>query len=543
MLSIAPHVGIAATQPDWAGTWGIWGGHTYDTTSYPHIHGSIVAQGWSDVEPIEDGYDWTKVDRCKTAVANGQKCAIMVYVDATPAWLHNDYGVPSVATTKGGVYPYYLDTTFQAHAVDMWNDLKTYVDSYSAADEAGVIFFQVPLGKSGDKGAYNGVPLDSQYNISDAQWTQYQKDMIDNAYSASGFGTTFKPLLFNLTDGATPWAVANHAAIMLKGRNIAQMHQMNQEGDQDITWNECKKTGRVCRGEFDGAVKNLAGWYTVNKQSAYYWGGLWALHNGLDIWNQRTQSWDLAASVTDPGFAIFNKYAGYDDPATTKYAWIYLKDGLDQEDTVRFPVATHGAVGSAARYASIVSAFSADGAANDDVTNQDINPMGYVNFLTGLNDVGKNLWPDDYSRFATRISGGDGVWRKDFSTLEYQGRFARKCTQGNYISFDLEDDLFGPNGKNVNPREPVAISIFYYDGGGTTWQLRGDLASGANKKIWQKKNGNTGTWKTKTKQLKASTGYGYFGNRGPGGADLRIWCKTGTSYFHGLEVKFYARPN
>ena len=537
-----------AGRPDWAGVWGIWGGHRYSTKQYPWLKGSVVSASWSKIEPVNNRFNFSILDKqITTAINNGQYVIYMVYIDTPPAWVYNS-GVPKVHTNRNKTYPYYVDPNFKQLVKRMWTRVAQHVSTYPMSVRKKIIGVQVPLGKSGDSGPYSGIPTTTKYQISPNEWDEHQKEMI-RAWRDIYAETSLDVLpLFNLKDDPVDWIVNQNFPHMLKGRNIAQMYQMNAEMQSDHLRPKLfsKSGGKYIRGrgELDGAVKLQAGWFTEAPVWNVYWQGLWVLHSGLDIFNQRMRILDTPAQHWE-AFTFVSEHAGYKDPATSRYAWVALRDGLDITDTKRFPEAQYGTYkkpkNSPERYTKIIAAMKPFGARQGDPSHQAAGPMKMAANMAALNDVGYNIWPDNYGVFLTQIDANatsQGYWRVGPKNQPY-GRFARGFNNSknkNRLRFNVDDRMFGR--KPLAGKERVQVRVVYFDEGTGTWALNYDSTGENNKQAYRVTKTNSGKWKEKIVTLKDAN----FGNRGPQNSDLSLVNTDALDdIFHMVEVIFVDR--
>jgi hypothetical protein len=179
----------------------------------------------------------------------------------------------------------------------------------------------------------------------------------------------------------------------------------------------------------------------------------------------------------DYSFYFFNKYAGQIYPKTATGAFCALHKGLDA-DTNAYPESVFGPAErkNADRMMKICAAYSKYGAAVDD---EDALLLGQVrqrDTQTGLNDVGWDIWPDNYGRFLYQIDADATsipLWRIGgpiTKTSSIYSRFARgfeHASGKDAMYFKLHEGFSQGNEPKV-----MTITVVWYDGTeGSTWKL------------------------------------------------------------------------
>ncbi len=275
----------------------------------------------------------------------------------------------------------------------------------------------------------------------------------------------------------------------------------------------------------------------------FYWTALSALHSGLSVWNLTGTARDWCREHNYWEFAeFFNKYAGQTHSPTASGAFCALREGLDAADTQKFPESRFGraARDNRERYLAICRAYAARGAKMDDVDGVLAGQMHQRFEQKGFNDAGWRILAGNYERFLHQIdpeSSSVGWWRVGGeltpSTPVY-ARFARGFDHAagkEAMYFDIKDSFFW--GRPLNGQEKVTVRVVYYDQGTGRWALKYDAVADAAKTAFVVTNTGSGTWKERTVTLRD----GYFGNRGPRGADLMLVNLDGQDeIFHMIEV-------
>ena len=152
---------------------------------------------------------------------------------------------------------------------------------------------------------------------------------------------------------------------------------------------------------------------------------------GQSVWDVNKGS--LTASKEggyDYSFYFFNKYAGQIYPKTATDAFCALHKGLDGGDTMAYPETEFGKASpnNTDRMLKICESFAKYGASADD---PDALNERASSGKAGFNDVGWDLWPDNYARFLYQIDADATsvpLWRVGgpiTPTSSIYSRFAR----------------------------------------------------------------------------------------------------------------------
>jgi hypothetical protein len=307
---------------------------------------------------------------------------------------------------------------------------------------------------------------------------------------------------------------------------------MNNERDK-ASWlfpilNQPGFDGNIMRARSEligGATES--GWWNAAPYKNMFTVMCYAIHWGLDWSNQGFNN--ISDKNYDPAFELYNKYAGFKNPATASRGMCMLKDAIDASDAVRFPASQYGAVTqTATRYNNVLAPFISYGAKLDDV-NTAIS-TGEMDLLgaKGINDVAWNIFPGNYERFIHQINANEtssGYWNVQSAEPNTPyGRFARgfdlaKGKDGLY--FDVEDAFL--HNAPLDGAYPVMIEITYLDRGNGKFQLFYDGKGNANSSSLAITCANTNTWKKTSVTINDA----YFGNLSANGSDFYI-KNTGT---------------
>ena len=225
--------------------------------------------------------------------------------------------------------------------------------------------------------------------------------------------------------------------------------------------------------------------YQRNVPLGFYWGAINALNYGLSIWDVTKNAMQACKEQGfDYSFYFFNKYAGQIYPATATDAFCALHKGLDAADTVAYPVEKYGKGGhkSVERMEKIVAAYARYGAAIEDKEALKLGQVGQRGNQAGYNDVGWQIWPENYGRFLYQIDADATsipLWRVGgpiTPTSSIYSRFARgfeHASGKDAMYFKLHDGFSQGNEPKV-----MSITVVWYDGqAGSTWKLDYDAGT------------------------------------------------------------------
>ena len=217
----------------------------------------------------------------------------------------------------------------------------------------------------------------------------------------------------------------------------------------------------------------------VNVPLNFYWGALTGLQNGQSIWDISSGAMEACKEQGfDYSFYFFNKYAGQIYPKTATDAFCALHKGLDAADTKAYPEAKFGKAShkNVERMEKIVAAYSKYGAAVDDKNGLLLGQVRQRDTQTGLNDVGWDIWPDNYGRFLYQIDADATsipLWRVGgpiTKTSSIYSRFARgfeHASGKDAMYFKLHDGFSQGSEPKV-----MTVTVVWYDAtAGSTWKL------------------------------------------------------------------------
>lgn len=457
-------------------SYGVWDrSNAYDIsvdTDYTYLKGKSADVDWKDVQPISPNqYDWSEIETVlQAAYTNNQMVNISVGVGPdAPAWIYLN-GVPSVLTNdtqhpNWTQYPYYLDSDYKTYYFNMIESFGNFLRTLPENLFNHIAYVQVKTGCTGDEVAYKGVPLNSSDIISDNQWRAFRLEAFEKFRLSfnTGNSSTQIGLLFNNIDPIDEpieWQwVANNVTygFGVKGGAYARGHHLTDELDFKNTWTPYLVNPQglhlFSAAEMDQTwTKPL---YQINVPLGFYWGALSGLNTGLSVWlvTQSALQEAQARPELHDVFKLFNKYSKQISPSTADAAFTVFHEGLNSQNTVKFPVSIYGQANkqNQARYIAICNAYASRGAQMDDVYAATQGQVYQRDQQTGYNDAGWNIEEGNYERWINQIDPdltSIGLFRVrgvvDSSSSKYD-RFARSFENSsgkNTMYFKFHPDVF-----------------------------------------------------------------------------------------------------
>ena len=484
---------------------GVWDrGSSFDPKDYPFLHGLAFNEKWADVERQPGVFDWSLLDRAiETAVQRNQFIYLSLGVGPdAPAWIY-EQGVPAVKTKNQiydswPVYPFYPSPAYKTFFQRLITEFGQHLRTYPKAKQERIVFIQVKTGCTGDECAYKGDVVEERYDlpVRSAAWREFRLWVFDR-FVQTFQGTSDQPQIALMFNNVTPdeeegngrgfaaewkWAMDHaHGGVGIKLAGSARGHHLSGERTKIETWQHrliaAEGTPLFARSEMDQTWQRAM--FAVNLPLNFYWGAVTGLQNGQSIWDVSAGALQAAKEQGfDYSFYFFNRYAGQIYPATATDAFCALHKGLDAADTKAYPEEKFGkaAHGNVDRMLKICAAYSKYGAAVDDKKGLLLGQVRQRDTQTGLNDVGWDIWPDNYGRFLEQIEADATsipLWRVGgpiTKTSPIYARFARgfeHASGKDALYFKLHEGFSQGSEPKV-----VTITVVWYDAtAGSSWKL------------------------------------------------------------------------
>ena len=543
-------------------SYGVWDrSNAYDIsvdTDYTYLKGKSADVDWKDVQPISPNqYDWSEIETVlQAAYTNNQMVNISVGVGPdAPAWIYLN-GVPSVLTNdtqhpNWTQYPYYLDSDYKTYYFNMIESFGNFLRTLSENLFNHIAYVQVKTGCTGDEVAYKGVPLNSSDIISDNQWRAFRLEAFEKFRLSfnTGSSSTQIGLLFNNIDPIDEpieWQwVANNVTygFGVKGGAYARGHHLTDELDFKNTWTPYLVNPQglhlFSAAEMDQTwTKPL---YQINVPLGFYWGALSGLNTGLSVWlvTQSALQEAQARPELHDVFKLFNKYSKQMYPSTADAAFTVFHEGLNSQNTVKFPVSIYGQANkqNQARYIAICNAYASRGAQMDDVYAATQGQVYQRDQQTGYNDAGWNIEEGNYERWINQIDPdltSIGLFRVrgvvDSSSSKYD-RFARSFENSsgkNTMYFKFHSDVFA-----LSDPDSLVFKITWLDKNpNSAWALKYRSLSGL-----QTAANITGIGDNQWKTTYATIHHPIIDQNGMLGSDFMLVNTDNLDdIFHGIEV-------
>jgi len=565
-MSLTVSAQYITDRPDWAGIWI----NTANKSSIDlqglqnEIAGEAGRISWSNIEPTQGNFNFSDLlMTLQRAKAGGYYYYFVLWTGPNaPTWIYNT--VPQVITTDPEEpFPYYLDPDYKLYMKNLFNGMANYLAGIDTSLTNRLAFIQPGFGATGDRQLYKGTPVDSQYNISDAQYVAFMQEMTNEFVSAftSRPQTANIKFLFNIDDYDGDPVIANPNAEEMFGKWIKEKYSCQLRKQQytiavgDLSPNEVVQdieqrdnffgnTGRwggnpeFVRGELNEGETAITPYYQLNTKAFYYWTAISSVDRGLDAWEVKYNTLSLD---NREAFNFSHRYSFYKRADKSPYAFVALRDVLDYSDKVRFPEAQYGSAtkSNESRVNSILSAYSAYGAKNDDM-NAALTKVGvkYLKGTTGYNDCLWDVIARNNQRFITQIKANEtssGYWRVGFTQTQPYGRFCRGfdvAKNKNTMYFDVDDTYFEANRKSGDGN--IKIKIIYYAKDSGSWELKYHAKNGSMKTALAVTNNTSQDWVTTEVTLNDAL----LNNGGVENADI-ILQNTGATNckFHLIELE------
>lgn len=547
----------AAPPPSAFGVWDR--GASFDPTEYPFLKGSSFGQRWAEVEGKPGVFDWSGLDRA-VEQAHQRKMFLYLSLEAgpeSPEWIYAQ-GVPRVMTKgekekhveKWNGYPYYLAPAYKTYFQRLIAEWAKHIRAYPREKQERIAFIQIKTGCTGDETPYKGTAIDSRYDLprSAPAWRDFRLETfalfvklfqedpgqprIDLLFNAVG------PVIGSDEDATEAkegfvkeWEwVTSHVSgsFGIKNGALSRGHHLAGERALYHQWTQYLVDPRGLtlfrRSEMDQTWTKP--WYQLNVPLNFYWGAMNALHGGQSVWDISKGAMEACKEQGfDYSYYFFNRYAGQIYPKTATGAFCALHKGLDAADTKAYSEEKFGKAtrSNLDRMLKITAEYARYGAAVDDKSGLLLDQVRQRDTQKGFNDVGWDIWPENYSRFLYQIDPDETSvprWRVGGPLTKSSSIYARFARGFEHASgkdamyFKLHDGFSAD-------RQPktMSIHVLWYDGqAGSTWKLVYDAGQASMRTACSVRGTGDGKWKSEIVTLKDAV----FARGGNRGSDLAL---------------------
>ena len=492
----------AVPPPSSFGTWDR--GDKFESKDYPFLKGLAFNTSWDDVEKQPGVFDWSSLDAAlKKAVRTDQFLYLSMNVGPdAPMWIYSK-GVPAVKTDgqihdSWPVYPFYPSPEYKMLCGRLITEFGKHIRGYPKEMQDRIAFIQVKTGCTGDECAYKGDVVEKKYDLptSSPAWRDFRLwefDQYVKAFQSGGDDPQIALLFNNVSpdDEAAggrgfpkewEWVTSNaKGGLGIKITGSGRGHHLSGERSKIEMWQPrliaAPGAPLFARSEMDQTWQRA--WYQLNVPLSFYWGALTGLQSGQSVWDITGSAMEACKEQGfDYTFHFFNRYAGQIQPQTATDAFCALHKGLDAADTKAYPESVFGPADrkNVDRMLKICAAYSKYGAAVDDKNALLLGQVRQRDTQTGFNDVGWDIWPDNYGRFLSQIDADATsipLWRVGgpiTKTSSIYSRFARgfeHASGKDAMYFKLHEGF-----SQGNEPKALTITVVWYDATeGSTWKL------------------------------------------------------------------------
>lgn len=564
-------------RPEWAGFWLNVYGAEPTQEKYSDLTNAITGltnkPKWSDMEPADGDYS-NMYDvigkRIEDAYNNDEYyyCELWLGGLGVPDWI---FKAPHNVPQPQPVYPDYTDATYLSLSERFYNELASYIASLPQEWIDRIAFIQPGFGSTGDRQLYKdgSISTDDYLSVMQTQTNAYinafqshiETQNILFLWNISDYDGTYPGKLDGITGQKrgemlyAEWLRRTGQGQLRKQQfTIAIGYQVPNEMFQDDDQRDdfFGISGRwggnpeFVRGEFNDQKFNQQPLALRNPGLNYYWTAISSVDKGLDAWEGKLKHWNYLEDnypSNKPAIieaaAFSSRYSYRKNPATSPYAFIALRDGLDYRAD-RF--SGYGS-SDTEKVSVILTEFAPYGAKNDD-NNSALKDGGYDYLMNadGLNDCVKNIIARNYNRFITQIDANitsAGYWRIGLDNQgegHHYGRFARGfdvANGKNAMYLDVDDEYFEAN-RAEDGDKTLKIKVIYYASDEGSWELKYHAQDGTMKTALSVTNGGIG-WQT----AEVTVNDALLDNGDPiKGADLVLENTGGTNCrFHMIELE------
>ena len=486
--------------------YGVWdrgdGIADYADPAFDYIMGIEGGGDWASIQSISPhDFDFSSIQRTlDNALKYNKLVKLSIGVGPdSPEWLYKN-GVPlvKVKDNKPGKhdkfpnYPFYLNENYKKYYFELIKQFSLFLRNQPNEKFKCIAFVQVKTGATGDEEPFKGKPIDEQYSISQKEWLDFRLEAFNeykryfNDVADHKIALTFNRVDPEKNPKEFDWMMTKIDPAIgfgIKGGAYNRGHHLSDEKSYKEKWYKYlvnpKGLKLFSASEMDQSWQK--GYFILNPEIGFYWAVLSGLNVGLSTTNLSKSAVKYAVEHDEIRqiYKMYNKYAQQVYPQTAQFAYSVFHEGLNAENTTKFPEVTFGKVNekNTDRYSKICAAFVSRGAKIDDIKSVALGQVAQRDVQTGYNDVGWDIQEGNYERFLTQIKADEtsiGLFRVrgniDEKSSKYD-RFARSfenATGKNTMYFKFDEEMF----VNGSPKN-LKFTITWLDkNAGSTWALK-----------------------------------------------------------------------
>jgi hypothetical protein len=407
------------------------------------------------------------------------------------------------------VYPYYPSSAYKSLLQRLITEFGQHIRSYPKEKQERIAFIQVKTGCTGDECAYKGNVNEPKYDLpmKSSAWREFRLwefDLFVRTFQGGSDQPRIALMFNNVTadndegEGGDSsqewqWVLANaHGGVGIKLAGSARGHHLSGERTKIESWQPrliaTQGTPLFARSEMDQTWQRAM--FAVNLPLNFYWGALTGLQNGQSIWDISKGAIEACArnraSITPFTFStsmrgrLIRKPPRMPSAPCTRDWMLPIPRPIRRRSMGMLPIGTSsGWIKSSPPTPSMVRPWTTSMVCR-------WVRSGNATRQTGLNDVGWDIWPDNYGRFLYQIDAeatSIPLWRVGgpiTKTTPIYSRFARgfeHASGKDAMYFKLHEGF----AQGDEPKT-MTVAVVWYDGtDGSSWKLDYDAGQAAMK--------------------------------------------------------------
>lgn len=456
---------------------------------------ALVSSKWKDIETRPDVFNFKPLDdELDACNSYGIRAGVQFFVSPdVPSWLFlSPYNVP-VVNTRGAtgensgaqstVFPYYFNENYK---IRVFKYLRACAEHLIKKYPNTILYWNSAEGTTGDVSPYKGDPVDSRYNISDAEWDKYKYVFWDSLNSMRG---DWK-LLLNCANNYRYLDTIN------KMYPEAGVKIGNAGHELDFVGSNIMGIGTWSRTETDANNAQRYSSFTNQINAALVFQSMVFSGKGVDIYCTGIGDVNLEA------MSLFNKHSGGSGGVCV------IHDCICYDDTERFNEDKYGAVIDPQKLRSYNASIQGLGESFADqyqiaqVLSKNINPSRKALIERDMSAKGALNMPDSLNKMDYGVAAISGCYEKGLYLINPNDQETFRRVGDRNGTYGQWTKVF-KNGFFFSSSYFTTITFTYYDEIGninvfatpiSTGMVRGYSISGTGTKKFVKKtlflNGN-----------------------------------------------------